>query len=235
MFVDTNLNTVLPARLNVRAGPGENYPVVGRLERGDAIKSLGVKNEWIEFAPATNAYAFVAASFVNLPKKDQPAAEAPATRVPILTNEVVATTNVPTAVQASAPLTPVPAVAVTNDIPAATTVVSTTTETTAPPKPAATAVPEAIPAPLVPEPPKPRVVTREGRVSGLTSIQAPSYFKLDSLDNGRTMNYLHTTSTNLVLRRYSGKHVLVTGEEALDERWPATPVISIQRIRVLDP
>ena len=41
------------------------------------------------------------------------------------------------------------------------------------------------------------------------------------------MDYLYTTSTNLSLARYKGLTVLVQGEEELDERWPNTPVLTI--------
>ena len=54
------------------------------------------------------------------------------------------------------------------------------------------------------------------------------------MDTGRTINYLHTTSTNVDLFRYVGRHVIVTGEESLDERWPNTPVLTLQRIQVVD-
>ena len=47
-------------------------------------------------------------------------------------------------------------------------------------------------------------------------------------------NLRAATSTNLDLSRYKGLHIIVTGEEGLDERWKNTPVITIQRIQVLD-
>jgi hypothetical protein len=75
------------------------------------------------------------------------------------------------------------------------------------------------------------VAVREGTVGPVVSIQAPSYFELDSLDTGKAIDYLYTTSTNLVLDRYVGHRVLVTGEESLDERWPKTPVLTIQKIQ----
>ena len=90
-------------------------------------------------------------------------------------------------------------------------------------------------APEVPEEPlPPRVVMREGIVNNATSIQAPSVYGLSGMDTGRTINYLHTTSTNVNLFRYVGRHVIVTGEEALDERWPNTPVLTLRRIQVVD-
>ena len=77
-------------------------------------------------------------------------------------------------------------------------------------------------------------VQREGIVRGTISIQAPTKFELVSPDNHRTINYLHTTSVNLDLRRYKGLRIIVTGEEGLDERWRNTPVITIQRIQVIE-
>ena len=58
--------------------------------------------------------------------------------------------------------------------------------------------------------------------------------RLISPENGRNINYLYTTSTNLDLRRYKGLRIIVTGEEGLDERWENTPVITIQKIQVVE-
>ena len=69
---------------------------------------------------------------------------------------------------------------------------------------------------------------------GTFSIQAPTHFELISPDNGRTMNYLFTTAHDLDLRRYKGLRIIVTGEEGLDERWRNTPIITIQKITVLE-
>jgi hypothetical protein len=90
-------------------------------------------------------------------------------------------------------------------------------------------------APIVAEEPPPkRIVQREGIVRGTVSIQAPTTFALISPESGRIINYLHTTSVNLDLRRYKGLRIIVTGEEGLDERWRNTPVITIQRIQVIE-
>jgi len=93
----------------------------------------------------------------------------------------------------------------------------------------------AVPAPAVTEQPPPkRIVQREGIVRPTWSIQAPTPFALVSLDTGETINYLYTTSTNLNLKRYKGLRIIVTGEEGLDARWRNTPVITIQRIHVVE-
>jgi len=92
-------------------------------------------------------------------------------------------------------------------------------------------IPAPLPAP-VEEPLPKRIVERDGIVGGTVSIQAPSHFELKSTDNGNVIDYLYTTSTNVDLRRWKGKAVHVKGEEELDERWPNTPVLTIQRIQV---
>ena len=76
-----------------------------------------------------------------------------------------------------------------------------------------------------------RVVSREGIVKGSVSIQAPSYFVLRSLDNNKTINYLFSPSSNIVVKEFRGQRVLIVGEERLDERWPNTPVIDIESIQ----
>jgi hypothetical protein len=83
---------------------------------------------------------------------------------------------------------------------------------------------------VAPEPIK-RIVRREGIVRRSVSIQAPSYFVLESLQNRKTINYLH--STNVVLQDYYGARIAVTGEELLDERWPNMPVIRIDSIEAV--
>jgi hypothetical protein len=97
-----------------------------------------------------------------------------------------------------------------------------------------TSEPETTEVPGIEEPPPPRIVEREGIVRGMTSIQAPSKFALVSPDTGKNIDYLYTTSRQLDLRRYKGLRIIVTGEEALDERWGNTPVLTIQRIHVVE-
>ncbi len=222
-FVDSN-RTVIPKKLNVRSGPGQNYSILGFLTKGDEIKQLGAKGEWLEIEPPTNAYAFIAAQFLsqeNLAAAPAVAAATPPPTEPAPTPTTVAEapavapataetpTNAPTA--EPAPGTNAPAVAAT---------APTESDTNAP------AISE--------EPPPKRIVQREGIVRGTFSIQAPTKFAIVSPENGKTIDYLYTTSTNLDLRRYKGLRIVVTGEEGLDERWGNTPVITIQRIQVLE-
>jgi uncharacterized protein YgiM (DUF1202 family) len=213
-FIDTANKTVKPKKLNLRGGPGENYSVIGTLEKGAAIKELQTKGDWIEIEAPTGAYAFVAAQYLS-----QEAATPVATPV----------TPTPTTPEP----TPEPAV-----VPAATPVVTTPTDTPPatnaaplPTLPVITPTPDPV---ISDEPPPQRIVQHEGIVKGAWSIQSPTKFALVSADTGKTINYLYTTSTNLDLRRYKGLRIVVTGEEGLDKRWRNTPVITIRRIQVIE-
>src|SRR2546428_780503 len=43
-FVDAN-KAVKPKKLNLRAGPGENYSVLGQLQQGDNVTQLSAKGD----------------------------------------------------------------------------------------------------------------------------------------------------------------------------------------------
>ncbi len=214
-FINTSNKTVLPKNLKLRGGPGEQYSMLGIIQRGDSIKEVSTKGDWIEIEAPPGAYAFVAAQYL---KQEATPAATIAAAEPVPTPATVTEPPPVAPAPTEPPPTPAPAPAVTEAAPA----------TNAPP-------PEPTPAPAAAEEPPPkRIVQREGFVRGTVSIQAPTHFELVSPDNGRTIDYLHSTARDLDLRRYKGKRIIVTGEEALDERWPNTPVITIQRIQVLD-
>jgi uncharacterized protein YgiM (DUF1202 family) len=209
-FIDEATKTVKPRKLNLRGGPGENYSIIGSLEKGAVVKEMQTRGAWVEIEPPAGAYAFMAAQYLNQ--------EPPAAPVPEPTPE------------------PAP---VATTVPEPTPIATTTTETPIVPATPPATLPEITPEPEPEpepsdEPPPPRIVQREGIVKGTVSIQAPTRFALVSTDTGRTINYLYTTSTNLDLSRYKGLHIVVTGEEGLDRRWRNTPVITIQRILVLE-
>jgi uncharacterized protein YgiM (DUF1202 family) len=223
--------SVKPQKLNLRGGPGENYSVLGVLRKGEVVKEISTKGDWSEIEATTNAYAFMAAQYLKQEPATAPTVPAtsiasaaptatavpPPTPTPVSETAPVASPAAEAPVLAAnatpAPPAPIPAPAATNELtsisPAATNVVSE-------------------------EPPIARIVEREGYVRGTFSIQAPTRFELVSEDTHKTINYLYTTSTNLDLSRYKGLHIIVTGEESLDDRWKNTPVITIQRIQVLD-
>jgi uncharacterized protein YgiM (DUF1202 family) len=209
-YIDASNQTVKAKKLNLRSGPGENYSVIGRLQSGDAVKTITTKGDWTEIEAPTSAYAFMAAQYLKQGPAEAPAPPpAPPEPAPA-----------PTIVAAVPPVAPPPT---------ENPVVPPSTETPAMTNPVAPP-----PEPVVEEPPPPRIVQREGIVRGMTSIQAPSKFVLVSPENGRDIDYLYTTSKELDLRRYKGLRIIVTGEEGLDERWGNTPVITIQKIQVLE-
>jgi len=216
-YVDTNTSTVKPRRLNLRGGPGENYSIVGRLEKGAVVKPVDTKNGWLKIETPTNAFGFVAA---HLAERTPRAIVA----TPPKTNEIVSVPPTTTTVQNAPP----PVVA------EATPIAPPTTATPPVIAPSPTVTPA--PAELLPDAPIEKVrkvVSREGILKGSVSIQAPTYFSLRSLDTGKTIDYVFSPSTNLLLKEFKGQRIIVTGEELLDERWPNTPVIIVDSLQAV--
>lgn len=172
-FVDKTSKTVLPKKLNLRAGPGENYSVLGIIEHGTPVTEITTKGKWMQIAPPTDSYAFVAAMYLK--------------------QEVVAAAPVPE----PQPIAPAPA------------------------------------APPVVMPPT-RVVAREGVVGPVASLVAPTGYKLYDPETYQTIDYLYTTATNLDFSRYDNMRIIATGEESLDQRWPTTPMLTVESIQVID-
>jgi hypothetical protein len=249
-FIDSGNKSVSVSRVNLRAGPGENFSVVGRLDRGDAVKEIRRVENWMEIEAPEKAHAFVA---LNLLAKDSPAPPATKTETatpppaptraepertspplvatpadnspPPLTLQPVAETPPPVAE------TPAPTTSAAPTPAATTPAVSNAVSSTPAPVPIVTN-PETA-APLTAAAPLPkRIVRREGIVRSTKSIQAPTYFELVSTDTRRVINYLHTLDPELKLKDLKGKKIVVTGEEGLDARWPRTPILEIETIEV---
>jgi len=175
LFIDETNKTVLPKKLNLRAGPSENYNVLGVIERGMPVIEVKTKGDWMEIDAPTNAFAFVAAMYLKQATPATPAVE---------TTPIVAEPMAPLVEQAP--------------------------------------------------PPQPRIVTHEGVVRHVVSLVAPTDYELFDPNTGQNIDYLYTTSTSLDLKRYKGRHIVVTGEEGLDTRWNNTPVLNIQSIQVAE-
>jgi uncharacterized protein YgiM (DUF1202 family) len=62
-YVDAN-GTISSKKLNLRAGPGENYSIVGVLEKGASVSQIETKGNWMKIEPPASAYAFVAAKYL---------------------------------------------------------------------------------------------------------------------------------------------------------------------------
>lgn len=212
-YVDAN-KTVKPKKLNVRTGPGENYSVVGLIEHGTAVKEISTKGNWLEIEAPASAVAYVAASYLQ---------QAPSA------------TTVPPVVSIAPPEP-----ATTNTVPPSPLVATTTTPVPGPnpaTEPAPVPVPDAAnasaPPAVIEEIEVPRFVAHEGIVRGTVSIQAPTTYGLYSQENNKLINYLYSPTAKLEMSRYYNLHVIVSGQEGLDERWRNTPVLTIQRIQVI--
>jgi uncharacterized protein YgiM (DUF1202 family) len=202
-YIDATNKTVLPKKLNLRAGPGENYSVVGLIELGTPVSEISNKGNWMEIEPPPNAYAFVAAMYLKqealaaAPTNAAPPAEtgpAPAS-MPVAESQPIVTepANTAAATETNAALT-------------------AAMETNAPAAPV-----EEVP------PPPPHV----------PSVIEPTAYELYDTNTFMAIDYLYTTTTNLDLSRYNGLHIIVTGEEGLAARWKDTPVLTIRRILVV--
>lgn len=245
---------VSATRLNLRAGPGENYSVLGRLEKGAPIKSIRTIEEWMEIEAPADSYAFVDASLV----KSEGGTAAPVTAVaaavtpaaaastPAITPEKetpppvaqaqparATTVQTPAPVAAQNPTTPTPS-------PAATQVA---TPAAAAPAVAAAApvvaqpqtLPQVAPAPATPPAeaaPGKRLVRRQGLVRATKSIQAPTWYELIHPQTKVTINYLHEEKLGIKLKEFRGKMVVVSGEEAIDPRWPNTPIMELETLEM---
>src|SRR6516225_7161840 len=63
-FIDSN-KTVVPKKLKLRGGPGENYSVLGMLKKGDQVKEVSAKGEWTQIEAPAEASAYVAAMYLR--------------------------------------------------------------------------------------------------------------------------------------------------------------------------
>jgi uncharacterized protein YgiM (DUF1202 family) len=218
-YIDATSKTVSAKKLNLRAGPGENFSVLGIVEQGTAVNIINTKGAWSEIEPPSTAYAFVAAMYLK-----QEASGNMAANPPTSTEATPAPTPTPTPVPETAPVVTAP--------PATTATVAPATTN---PSPVPAVTPVVIEnAPEVDTNLPPRVVTHEGVVGPVGSIIAPTPYVLYDPTTRANINFLYTTSTNLDIGRYVNMRIVVTGEESVAERWKDTPLLTIQRIMVLE-
>ncbi|MDB6027629.1 MAG: hypothetical protein JWM68_3852 [Verrucomicrobiales bacterium] len=228
-FIDAN-KTVVPKKLNLRAGPGENFSPIGVMKKGETVKDLRKVNDWIEIEAPASAFAYVSANFIDR-KGAAPTPE----------------------IAVAAPITPEPTAPVeTAVVPPPDAAPKPPTDVVEAPKPAEVVTP---PAPVAPEPAPvavpqeivvKRVVKREGTVKRAINIQAPTDYRLEGLDGKETINYLASPEEQHMdektkkmvsvpkfdLKPYIGKRVIITGEEAMDRRWALTPILTIETIEL---
>lgn len=252
------------SRANLRGGPGENYSVLGRLERSAPVKTIRTIEEWMEIEAPAGTYAFVDASLI----KSEGGTAAPSTTVPgvaaapVAAAENNAGNNPPAPVQQEAPRQPVPETgnvaaapapapgasspeqpassssetltpSPSSAVPAANAPVAAATQPAAPaPAQPLPQVGPAAAAPAVESAPSKRLVRRQGVVRATRSIQAPTWYELIHPQTKETINYLHEEKLGVKLKEYRGRAVIVSGEEAIDPRWPETPIMELESLEV---
>jgi uncharacterized protein YgiM (DUF1202 family) len=214
-FIDPSAKTVTAHRINLRGGPGENYSIVGRLEKGATVTEIRERDGWTAIQAPSNAYAFVAAEFLDV--QAAPAPEAPPPQAVIVPPVVAAApagdqpvappppAAPPAAASEPAPSAPAPTVQGQADQELAA--LRQTTE------PSADA--------------KPRIVTREGYVHRSYNLQAPASYELHDIQTDSLIEFLQA-STNINLHAFVGTRITVTGPELIDQRWPRTPILQVQ-------
>jgi uncharacterized protein YgiM (DUF1202 family) len=231
-YIDPTNKTVLPPKLNVRAGAGDNFSVVGQIVRGDVVKEIRLSENWMEIETPKSAYGFVASEFIA-----KAAVEAAKATAPPVVIDADKATEKPATVPIPEPIKPqevtLPPEPVIADV-----VPTPPAEPKTPASQPKVVVSETVTMPPVIQPPSPqpeavlsrRVVTREGVVRSSVSIQAPTYYELVSPETRKTINYLHSTSTNIVIKQYRSQSIVVTGEEFIDSRWLNTPVLEVETL-----
>ena len=248
-YIDAATKSVKGRRVNLRGGPGENYSIVGRLEKGAAINELRDEKGWVAIETPTNAYAFVAAELLEIQAAPAPLPEAAPT-----TAEVVTVNTPPAQVPAAPapatieqapgnPIAPAPTAQTETDQELAALRQATVPEP-APPAPAPAAAPAPAPAAAaaaaaavavavaVAEPAGPRIVTREGFVHKAYNIQSPADYELHDIKSGALIEYLQPQAQQN-FKIYVGTRVTVTGPEVIDQRWPRTPVLQVQSVDLM--
>jgi uncharacterized protein YraI len=68
---------VVPAKLNVRSGPSQNYTVVAVVMKDDSVSLRGEFNEWIKIAPPAGSRVWISEKYVEMiePPKPEPVVE----------------------------------------------------------------------------------------------------------------------------------------------------------------
>ncbi len=243
-MVDSDTKSVRVRKLNVRAGPSENFSVVAVLAKDAVVKEIRTAGDWMEIETPEDAFAYVAMEYLDkeVSVKPEPEAQPP---VPEAAKETPATIPAeekakPAVVPAEEAAKPTPPVTQPNTVPPAQPASPPSPEPVATqPTPAKTELPPAVSEPViapvpavVPSGVTKRIVRREGVVKSTVSIQAPTHFELASADNGKVMNYISPITPDIDIKGFKGRRVVVTGEEMLDPRWPKTPVIVIESIEL---
>jgi hypothetical protein len=231
-YIDSEAKTVKARRVNLRGGPGENFSVLGRLEKGAAVKEIKTERGWVAIEPPTNAYAFVAAEFLEMLPAPASVVTAPPP-VPAPETQVV-NVNTPIPPEVATPAAPAPGPQKSEtELELEAVHRATAAEAASAPVPAATSASESAATPAVAsEASKPRVVTREGFVRRAYNIQSPTDFELHDIQTGTLIDYLQPKAGQN-FKIFIGTRVTVTGPEGMVAQWTRTPVLQVQSVDLM--
>lgn len=208
-FVKDGVSTV--NRLNVRAGAGINYTVVGALGRDDHVTVRGQFGEWLKIAPS-NCYVWVSRDLVDLLYPAQ-LAEAP---------------RVPVEVAAPASSGPTPA-----GEPPAGIVAEEPSRAPGTPAPALSAPPPDLR--LVPLEGQGRLVQREGELKPAPfAIGRPSKFRLVRRDGPQYVTLCYVRGNSAQLHALLDQRLVVRGREYWVQG-VRQPVVVLERIERRSP
>lgn len=256
-YLDPDTQAVTASRLNVRVGRGTNFSVVGRLERDIIVKPIRSVAGWTAIQPLPGVTAYLATEFVDLVPEEiessvseNPSAPAP----PIVSDEEIPEIIIDDPREAE-PDSPAESGTETPSSQGGQTLPPPIYTEEPFPKDSESPAPDSDLATAAQPPAEKtglslsaeaaarlkRIITRDGIVRRVRSIQAPAYHRLEDPRTGTTINYLHTGQLEVdlgdgseILESYEGRKIRVIGEEAVDARWPGIPVIEIEKLRVLE-
>jgi uncharacterized protein YgiM (DUF1202 family) len=212
--------------LNVRAGPGTNFPVLGQLERGDAVQVEEASGDWRRIAAPQAVTLWISRAYVQVPPEAEQAVAVPAPTP----GPVVDPTPSPTPVPAPEP-TPAPTPEPLVEIRTVEKVVEVPVPVTPTPAPTVVPPPELN---LVPLKGQGTVSIRRGMVKAyLLAGSSPSRFMLvRGGPGGRETSLAYLLGDAETLKRWAGRPVVVRGRDfwVTGQKLPTTRVDSIQPV-----
>ena len=232
-YIDPETKAVIASRLNVRAGKGQNYTVVGRIDKNVIVHPLRTSAGWTAIRPVPGTAAYIAAEFVNQVQPDaNPEPEDTSPTKPEIAGKPQETNPLPPVIvddnQQPSPQNSEPVVLPEKIIPNPEASAENPTSNNRPPpiensNPISPIEPSPgikieppellnssfLPSRTVPELPENetrrlrRVITRDGIVRRTRSIQAPTYHRLMDHRTGTIINYLYVEDFKLELGKES--------------------------------
>ncbi len=210
---------IIVNKANVRAGPGINYTVVGRIERGQPVQVRGSFGEWVKIAPFDDASLWVSTEFVQGPPT--------AASSPVAVTSPLAPVAPPSNVQAieSAP-------EVTAAPPAVETAVGEATSTPPPPAPQ-----QPVKAPagidLVPLEGQGKTVEVKGELRPAPYLfSRPTPYRLTRREGGAYITVCYLRGNKAQLEGLRGKQLRITGRQFWAQG-VREPIVTVDAILIL--